>query len=88
VTAREITFTADPVGLERLAQQVAAILEQRGLDAPARRFLSKEALAEHLGISVRQVRGLREKGLPGRKHGKLVLFDVDEVADWIDREGM
>jgi hypothetical protein len=88
VTPPGITFTPDQAGLIHLAEQVATILEERGLTGPRRRFVSKEGLAKHLDISDRQVRQLREKGLPGRRIGKKVFFDINEVAAWIDREGV
>ena len=52
-----------------------------------RRFLSKDALAEYLGVSVRRIKTLREHGLPARKIGRDLYFDLDEVNLWIDREG-
>jgi hypothetical protein len=52
-----------------------------------RRFLSKPALAEHLGVTERRVKTLREAGLPARKIGRDLYFDVDEVNLWLDREG-
>jgi excisionase family DNA binding protein len=58
--------------------EVAAQLEPR-------RFLSKEALAEHLGVSPRTIKTWRAKGLPGCRVGREVMFDVDEVNRWIER---
>jgi hypothetical protein len=51
------------------------------------RFLSKKALAEHLGVSERTIKTLRERGLPARKLGRTLFFDVDEVARFIETEG-
>lgn len=56
-------------------------------EAPERRFLSKAALAAHLGISERRVKTLREHGLPARKIGRDLYFDLEEVETWLDREG-
>ncbi len=67
--------------IEALAQRAAEIARSR------RRFLSKEALAEYVGVSPRTVKTWREKGLPGRKLGRVVMFEVSEVEAWIDREG-
>jgi predicted DNA-binding transcriptional regulator AlpA len=51
------------------------------------RFLSKSALAAHLGVSTRTIKTWRERGLPGRKIGREVMFDLSEVERWIDSEG-
>jgi len=51
------------------------------------RFLSKAALAEYLGVKPRTIETWRAKGLPGRRVGREVMFEVDEVVRWIDREG-
>jgi biotin operon repressor len=63
--------------------QVLSLLEE----TPERRFLSKSALANHLGVSERTIKTLRERGLPARKVGRALYFDVAEVARFIDREG-
>src|SRR5262249_9129478 len=64
-----------------IAQRVAEILEAE------RRILSKSGLAQHLGVSERRIKTLREHGLPARKVGRDLYFDLDEVNEWIDREG-
>jgi excisionase family DNA binding protein len=66
---------------EVLARRAAEILKSR------RRFLSKEALAEYLGVSTRTIKTWRARGLPGRKVGREVMFELSEVEQWIDREG-
>jgi hypothetical protein len=66
---------------------VAALAERvRALepDQPQRRFLSKRALAEHYGISERTVKTFREKGLPGVRVGREVLYDVAACDRWIE----
>jgi Helix-turn-helix domain len=52
------------------------------LAEPTPKLLTQEALAEHYGVPVRSVRTWREKGLPGHKVGKRVLYDVAEVDEW------
>ena len=68
---------------EELLSRVIARLQAQ----PTRRFLSKEALASHLGVSLRRVKTLREHGLPAKKIGRDLYFDVDEVNRWFEREG-
>ena len=48
------------------------------------RLVSIEAVAEHLGVSVRHVRRLvYERRIPYVKWGHLVRFDVDDVNAWV-----
>jgi hypothetical protein len=67
--------------VETLAHRAADLLTNQ------RRFLSKEALAAHLGVTARRIKTLREHGLPARRIGRDLYFDVDEVNRWIDNEG-
>jgi Helix-turn-helix domain len=50
-----------------------------------RRFVSKEALAEHLGVSPRTIETWRANGLPGCRVGREVMYDLAEVNRWIER---
>jgi excisionase family DNA binding protein len=46
--------------------------------------VSIEAVAEHLGVSVRHVRRLvYERRIPYVKWGHLVRFDVEDVNSWV-----
>lgn len=72
---------------EELTEELVSRVVARLQAEPARRFLSKEALASHLGVTERRVKTLRERGLPARKIGRDLYFDVDEVNAWIEREG-
>lgn len=74
-----IAFELPDYVVEALAQRAAEIV--RG----ERRFLSKGALAEYLGVSDRRIKTLREHGLPARKIGRDLYFDVEEVQAWLDR---
>jgi excisionase family DNA binding protein len=65
--------------LEALAQRAAELVREE------RRFLSKGALAEYLGVSERRIKTLREHGLPARKIGRDLYFDIEEVHAWLDR---
>jgi hypothetical protein len=54
------------------------------LDRPRERFPSKPALASHYGVSERTIKTWREKGLPGVRVGREVMFDVGECDRWIE----
>jgi len=57
---------------------------QRPRSGQLPRLVSIEAVAEHLGVSVRHVRRLvHERRIPYVKWGHLVRFDVDEVNAWV-----
>jgi excisionase family DNA binding protein len=44
-----------------------------------------DTVAHHLGVSIRHIRRLiDERRIPFVKVGKLVRFDVDEIARWAD----
>jgi hypothetical protein len=64
-----------------LLDAIAARLE-RG------RWAHVEQLAGYLGCDIRRVYDLRERGLPARKIGKKLVFDLREVDAWIEREGV
>jgi hypothetical protein len=51
------------------------------------RFLSKSALAAHYGVSERTIRTWRERGLPGVRVGREVMYPVDECDRWIEAHG-
>jgi len=72
---------------EELVEALVVRVLERLQAQPERRFLSKEALATHLGVNPRTIKTWREKGLPGRKVGRDVMFDLEEVNSWLDREG-
>jgi predicted transcriptional regulator len=64
--------------IETLAQRAAEIVRAD------RRFLSKEALAEHLGVNVRTIKTWRAQGLPAYC-GRPLMFDLRDVEKWLSR---
>jgi hypothetical protein len=67
---------------------VVSIAERAAELVAARpRFLSKTALAEHYGVSERTIRTWRERGLPGIRCGREVMYPVDECDRWIEAHG-
>lgn len=53
-------------------------------EQPERRYLSKRALAEQYGVNERTIKTWREKGLPGVRVGREVMYDVDACDRWIE----
>lgn len=52
------------------------------------RLLNKKEIAGRLGISERTVSELQTEGLPIVKIGKRVLFDYEDVLDWLKNRGI
>jgi excisionase family DNA binding protein len=46
-------------------------------------FVDKKELAKYFNISVVTVDRLRKKGLPFHKLGAKIVFDKEEVTNWI-----
>jgi hypothetical protein len=74
---------------EELLDALADRLEERLRER--RRWADIEGVAEYLygqatDQSVRQVRQLLERGLPKKKPGKRLLFDLREIDEWLGRE--
>ena len=67
--------------IEAIASRAAELIDTR------RRYLSKTALTEHYGVSERTIRTWREKGLPGVRVGREVMYEVEEVDRWIESHG-
>jgi hypothetical protein len=85
--AEDAVHTAAAEFADVLTQAVMARLRETQLLRPQQRFFSKSALAEYLGVSERTVKTLRSRGLPARKIGRALYFDLAEVTRFIDAEG-
>jgi hypothetical protein len=81
MTDAGFSLTIPDTIVERIAERAAELAASR------RRFLSKPALAAHYGISERTVRTWRERGLPGIRVGREVMFEVEIVDRWIEAHG-
>jgi hypothetical protein len=62
-----------------LAERVLERIEGR------KRWHSLSSLAVELNMSPRQVRGLRERGMPAKRIGKKLVFDMRDVEEWLER---
>ena len=67
--------------VEAVAERVAGILDER---MARQRWAEIEATAQYLGVSVRRVRELRERGMPAKRVGRRLLFDLREVDAWLE----
>jgi hypothetical protein len=64
---------------------LTAIAERAG-ELVAARYFSRAALATHYGVSERTIRTWRERGLPGVRCGREVMYPVAECDAWIRRQ--
>jgi hypothetical protein len=76
-----LALTVPEEFLERIAIRAAELAAARP------RFLSKTALAAHYGVAERTIRTWRERGLPGVRCGREVMYPVDECDRWIEAHG-
>jgi excisionase family DNA binding protein len=81
--SKEVIGLALPISeelLNALAEQVAERVRER------RRWAEIEATAEYLGVSVRRVRDLHERGMPAKKIGRRLLFDLRAADAWLEAQ--
>jgi excisionase family DNA binding protein len=76
----DLSIPFPPELFDALVQRVEERLQER------RRWAEIEGTAEYLGVSVRRVRDLHERGMPGKKIGRRLLFDLREVDAWLERQ--
>ena len=62
--------------LDALAERLQGRVEQK-------QVYTTEALADHLGVSARYVRGMGQRGCPRHRVGKAHMWLLDEVTEWI-----
>lgn len=67
-----------PELLDELTERIRVQLETEP------RYVTKEKLADRLGISPRTVKTWRSKGLPACKVGRELMFNIQEVDRWIE----
>ena len=64
--------------VDALAARVATLLAER------RRWAEIAGVADYLGVPLSRVRYLRSIGLPARKVGRRLLFDLREVDGFLE----
>ena len=64
--------------VDALAAQVATLLAER------RRWAEIARVADYLDVPLSRVRYLRSIGLPARKVGRRLLFDLREVDEFLE----
>jgi excisionase family DNA binding protein len=65
--------------IDELAERVSQRLERS-------RWAPIEGVAEYLKVDIRRVRDFRERGLPAKKIGRRLLFDLREVDAWLESQ--
>jgi excisionase family DNA binding protein len=66
--------------VEALAERVMERVQEK------RRWAQIEGTAEYLGVSVRRVRDLHERGMPAKKIGRRLHFDLRAVDAWLEQQ--
>lgn len=66
--------------LDAVARRAAELASERYRP----RYLSRRALARHYGVSERTIRTWRERGLPGIRVGREVMYPLKECDRWIE----
>jgi excisionase family DNA binding protein len=78
------------IALQLTDEFVAALFQRahelRLIEEP-RRWAELEGVADYLGVSVRRARDLRERGMPAKRIGRRLLFDLREVDAWLETHG-
>ena len=67
-------------GTKYIKHEVREVTSNSGI------FYSKSEIAKKLKISVVTIDRLRKKGLPSHQLGRKVVFDYDEVNNWIKED--
>jgi phage terminase Nu1 subunit (DNA packaging protein) len=70
-----------------LPDELLDALVERVYERLRPRYVTREKLAERYGVAERTIRTWREKGMPGAKVGKVVMYSVEACDRWIEREG-
>jgi hypothetical protein len=73
------TFISDEL-FDALAEEVAQRVRER------RRWADIDGVADYLGMPVRRARDLRERGMPAKRIGKHLVFDLREVDRWLEAQ--
>lgn len=68
--------------INALVQKVTE--QQQAASAP--RYVSKERLADRLGVSERTLKTWRSRGMPGVRVGREVMYEIDAVDRWIEEQ--
>ena len=74
-----ISIELPDVLVDALVERVAERVQTR------KRFHSVGSLADELNMTPRQIRGLRERGMPAKRLGKRLVLDMLEVETWLEQ---
>ena len=70
------------VSLE-LPEDVLDAIAERVAERLRPRFAEIEGAAEYFGVPVRRVRDWRERGMPAKRIGRRLLFDLRTCEEWL-----
>lgn len=52
-----------------------------------KKILTTDELTDYLSVTRQSVYNWRKEGMPYKKLGSLVRFDLDEVLSWLEEKG-
>jgi len=69
-----------------VSAQVVSLEQERMVRRGREPWCTKQELAEHLGFSVRWVELRVQEGMPARRMGQRLRFQVSVVEAWLDEQ--
>ena len=69
-----------------MSAQVVSLEQERMVRRGREPWCTKQELAEHLGFSVRWVELRVQEGMPARRMGQRLRFQVSVVEAWLDEQ--
>jgi hypothetical protein len=79
--------TDQPFGVSlELPEAVLEAIAERVAEKVRPRWAELEGTAEHFQVPVRRVRDWRERGMPAKRIGRRLLFNLPECEEWIRQQ--
>jgi excisionase family DNA binding protein len=69
-----------------MAGQIVRLEHERMVRRSRESWCTKQELAEHLGFSVRWVELRVREGMPARRMGQRLRFQISAVEAWLEQE--
>ena len=70
----------------RLTDDVLDAIAERVAERVRPRFQEIEGTAAYFGVRVRRVRDWRERGMPAKRVGRRLVFDLKACETWLEQQ--